>query len=100
MPYIPKRTWDRMVSEIDALRADCKSLAAECESWRKAWDGRDCDILGWDRSGDPRHDHKVPGVWDQSGNPCPSCRRFWMAADTRIATDASGALSRHGSTIQ
>ena len=84
--------WYELVEEIDALRADYNTVAAECEAWRKAWDERDDRDAGY---ADPYHSHNTPGQWDE-GRPCPSCRRFMAVQAARAATDANGALARHG----
>lgn len=84
--------WYELVEEIDALRADYNTVAAECEAWRKAWDERDDRDAGY---ADPYHSHNTPGQWDE-GRPCLSCLRFMAVQAARAATDASGALARHG----
>ena len=106
LPYYRMQEGRELIAEIDALRAENKrvlveaicltvearKVAIECKAWRKAWDGRDHRDAGY---ADPYHSHNKPGQWDE-GRPCPSCRRFMDVQAARAATDASGALARHG----
>ena len=113
LPYYRMQEGRELIADIDALQselagaikalgggvaaiadalADCKAVASECEAWRRAWDERDDRDAGY---ADPYHSHNKPGQWDE-GRPCPSCRRFMAVQAARAATDANGALARHG----
>jgi len=63
-------------------------LAAECEAWRTAWDGREDNRDGYT---DPDHCHRVPGTWDKGGQ-CDSCVRFMEVEQRRQATDRAGVM--------
>ena len=108
LPYYRMQEGRELIAEIDALQselagaikalgggvaaiadalADCKAVASECEAWRKAESEMQMLSFAYDTLFTEDCDHPKLDGW-----------RALIEATrlARIATDASGALARHG----